>query len=476
MGEPHARCHQEELALGEGWRRETHGNLERMGHVGETMMPALETPRLSLKLLKWLYSHCICSPKTGITLLNNQRGYVHSEPPIFIRTVVVGGVHIAARRQRFRAASLLPRMMSANDGPGGEPTRRSAVPSPSPPDRDDVPVPLSFGIAPPMATAVVGGRHRSLVIVLLSRTVAVIFLVLLLPPERMPIPDRETRPRRATYERRSQMVKLVRGGQHTTTTAARRRSTRAGSRRRRPGGEDDTRRSIPFLRRPLGSIGGAIRTTYDARSKSRRPSSPPLLLSLFDFFPAGIAMIVRPRCRRSDSPHPQPIPIPTRGTPRPPRSRISPRPFRGGPRTRPRPHRASRRRPHRRRRRRHRHHLRRRRDSHLDVVLARRSTHHARPCRRRRNRGGGGGTLRIPECPFPPWAVAGASAGVVASSPPPPVLAARADNDDDEDGRIIVEETREKTRRGRQQGSHLVHYGHVRQYVHHYGLGATAQP
>ncbi len=59
MGEPHARCRQEELAPGEGRRRETRGNLERMGHAGATMMPALETPRLSLNLLKWLYSHCI---------------------------------------------------------------------------------------------------------------------------------------------------------------------------------------------------------------------------------------------------------------------------------------------------------------------------------------------------------------------------------------------------------------------------------
>ncbi len=113
------------------------------------------------------------------------------EPPIVIRTViVVVVVDIATRRQRFRASSLLPRMMSANHGLGREPTRRSAVPSPSPPDRDDVPVPSSFGVAPPTATAVVGGRHRSLLIVPLSRTVAVIFLVLLLPPERTPIPDR----------------------------------------------------------------------------------------------------------------------------------------------------------------------------------------------------------------------------------------------------------------------------------------------
>jgi hypothetical protein len=82
--------------------------LECIGHAGATMMPALETTRLSLNLLKWFYSHCICSPKTGMTLLNNQRGYVHSEPPVFIRTVVVGGVGITARRQRFRAASLLP--------------------------------------------------------------------------------------------------------------------------------------------------------------------------------------------------------------------------------------------------------------------------------------------------------------------------------------------------------------------------------
>ena len=101
MGEPHAWCRQEELAPGEGRWRETRGSLERMGHAGATMMPALETPRLSLNLLKWLYSNCICSPKTGITLLNNQRGYVHLEPPVFIRTVVLVGVNIAARKQRF---------------------------------------------------------------------------------------------------------------------------------------------------------------------------------------------------------------------------------------------------------------------------------------------------------------------------------------------------------------------------------------
>ncbi len=54
----------------------------------------------------------------------------------------------------------------------------------------------------------------------------------------------------APKERQSRIVTLVQGGQHTTTTA--------------------------------GSIGGAIRATYDARSKSRacvRPSSPPSMLS-----------------------------------------------------------------------------------------------------------------------------------------------------------------------------------------------------
>jgi hypothetical protein len=83
MGEPHAQCRQEELAPGEGRWRETRGSL------------------VSLNLLKWLYSNCICLPKTGITLLNNQRGYVHSKPPVFIRTVVLVGVNIAARKQHF---------------------------------------------------------------------------------------------------------------------------------------------------------------------------------------------------------------------------------------------------------------------------------------------------------------------------------------------------------------------------------------
>jgi hypothetical protein len=97
MGEPHAWCRQEELVPGEERRGKMHGNLERMGHAGATMILALETPGLSLNLLKWFYSHCICLPKTGITLLNNQRGYIHLEPPVFIRTIVASGVDITAR-------------------------------------------------------------------------------------------------------------------------------------------------------------------------------------------------------------------------------------------------------------------------------------------------------------------------------------------------------------------------------------------
>jgi hypothetical protein len=143
------------------------------------------------------------------------------EPPIFIRTIVLVGVNIAARKQRFRAASLLPRMMLANDGQGREPTRRSAMPSPLPPDCDDVLFPSSFGIAPPTATAVVGDRHRSLVIVLLSRTVAAIFL------------SSSSR----LKECQSQIVKLLRGGQHTNADPRWWKSSKEGNirRRRQPG-------------------------------------------------------------------------------------------------------------------------------------------------------------------------------------------------------------------------------------------------
>jgi hypothetical protein len=56
--------------------------------------------RLSLNLLKCMYSHHTCSPKTGITLFVNQREYADLEPPDVICTVVVF-VNIAARRQHF---------------------------------------------------------------------------------------------------------------------------------------------------------------------------------------------------------------------------------------------------------------------------------------------------------------------------------------------------------------------------------------
>ncbi len=85
MGEPYAWCRQEELAPGEGRWRETRGSLERMGHARATMMPALETPRLSLNLLKWLYSNCICSPKTGITLIKGGT-FIRNHPSSFAQS------------------------------------------------------------------------------------------------------------------------------------------------------------------------------------------------------------------------------------------------------------------------------------------------------------------------------------------------------------------------------------------------------
>jgi hypothetical protein len=144
-----------------------------------------------------MYSHCICLPETGITLFVNPRSCIHLVPPIVICTVIIV-VDTPARRQRFQATPLLLRMMSANNGPGGEPMRCSAVPLPSLPNRDNILVPSSFGVAPPTATAVVGGRHCSLIIVPLLQTVAVIVLIYLLTPERMPIPDHDSRPRKAT--------------------------------------------------------------------------------------------------------------------------------------------------------------------------------------------------------------------------------------------------------------------------------------
>jgi hypothetical protein len=162
--------------------------------------------------------------------------------------------------------------MSANDGRGGEPTRRSAVQSPLPPDHDDVLVLSSFCVAHPTATAVIGGHH-CLVIAPFLQTVAVIVLVLLLPPKRTPIQDLDSRPRRETYD---------------------------------DDGRQHRRRDSRHVRCPLEVA--CVHTSF-----------LPSFYALFDFSPVGITMIVQPRRWRSDSPHPRPIPIPTGGTPRPPR-------------------------------------------------------------------------------------------------------------------------------------------------------------
>jgi hypothetical protein len=83
-------------------------------------------------------------------------------------------------------------------GGGEEETFCGAIPSP--PNCNDVLVPSYFCVAPPTATAVIGGCHRSLVIVPFLQTVAVIILVLLLLPKRTPIPDRDSHPRREAYD------------------------------------------------------------------------------------------------------------------------------------------------------------------------------------------------------------------------------------------------------------------------------------
>jgi hypothetical protein len=277
--------------------------------------------------------------------------------------------------------------MSANDGPGGEPTRRSAVPSPSPPDRDDVLVPSSFGVAPPTATAIVGGCHRSLVIIPLSRTVTVVVLVLLLLPERTPIPDRDSRPTRATYVVNDGQASIHARG--LSSSSARHRGRPASIHPLPPSAPRQyRRRDSRHVRRPLEVA--CVRT-----------SVLPSFYALFDFFRVGIAMILHPCRWRSDSPHPRPNPIPKGGGRRNPGvAKFRLVPFEGGLKLVPDPvgnlgGAPSRHRCRRRRRRRRRHHRHRRRDSRLDVVLARRSTHHARPCRRRRcSRGGGGRTLR----------------------------------------------------------------------------------
>jgi hypothetical protein len=240
-----------------------------------------------------MYSHCICLPETGITLFVIQKGYVH----LTARRHLHCRCYCRHRRKMTAFPSRIP--PSANDvgqrRAGGEPTRRYVVQSPSPPDRNDVLVPSSFCVAPPMATAVIGGCHCSLVIVPFLQTVAVIVLVLLLPPERTPIPDHDSCPRRETYD---------------------------------DDGRHHRRRDSRHVRRPL-------------KVACMRTSFLPSFYALFNFFPVGIAMIVQPRCWRSESPYPRPIPIPTGGTLRPPRGRIPPSPFRGGTRTRPRRRRAS---------------------------------------------------------------------------------------------------------------------------------------
>jgi hypothetical protein len=93
---------------------------------------------------------------------------------------------------------------------------------------------------------------------------------------------------------------------------------------------------------PLGSISGAICATYNACSKLCAYVRPPLLLCPLQFFPRRdcndcpahvVGVLTSPPLRQSRSQQ--------GGTPRPPRGRIPPRPFQGGPLTCPNPRQAS---------------------------------------------------------------------------------------------------------------------------------------
>ncbi len=306
------------------------------------------------------------------------------------------------------------------------------MPSPSPLARDDVLVPSSFGVAPPTATAVIGGRHRSLVIVPFSRTVAVIVLILLLPPER-------THPRRATYDDDDGGPASISAGGLSSSSA--RRHERPASIHPLPPSapRQHRRRNSRHVRRPLEVA--CVRTSVF-----------PSFYAPFEFFPVGIAMNVQPRRWRSESPHPRPIPIPMRGdaaTPEGPNSVSSL--SRGALNSSPTPSGISAVPP-------------------VVVVVATAvviivvvdktsastsSSRVGRPITR--------GTVNVDvaagaaaaelfdfrSVPPPPWVAAGVSAGVVASSPPPPswwqestmmttkTVASFRGDDDDDDGRII---------------------------------------
>jgi hypothetical protein len=77
-------------------------------------------------------------PKTGITLLNNQKGFICSELPVVICTVIVVLVviavllvNIAVRRQLLSRTPPLTNNIGRRWARGG-PTRRSVVPLPLP--------------------------------------------------------------------------------------------------------------------------------------------------------------------------------------------------------------------------------------------------------------------------------------------------------------------------------------------------------
>ncbi len=245
--------------------------------------------RLSLNLLTCMYSHCIYSPKTGITLLIMKKGFVCSEPPIVICTVtivvvvivvvIVILVNIAMRRQLLSHIPPLANDIGQGQA-GGEPTRCSAAPSPS------APLGMKFW-------------YCSLVLIPLLRTVFIVVLVLLLLPKCQ-----------------SQIVKLVQGGQQCWQWL------RPGVDPRFPAcclsaRQDDPHQSPPFPRRPLGSISGAICGT-SGTLKSRVCTSVLPFFVILDVFPVEISIIRPRRCWRFDSPPlPWPIPIPISGTPRP---------------------------------------------------------------------------------------------------------------------------------------------------------------
>jgi hypothetical protein len=142
-----------------------------------------------------------CSPETGIMLLIIEGGlFIPNHPSSFALSSSLSLLFLSTspRDSSFKAASFPSQAILADNGPGGRAMRCLALTSRCCRHLQQSSSFIILWCRASHGHRCCSGHRCSLILFTLSQIIAVVVLILPLPPKITPIPDLETRPRGAT--------------------------------------------------------------------------------------------------------------------------------------------------------------------------------------------------------------------------------------------------------------------------------------